>query len=79
MKNHQKSTIFHEKPQKFFKNPKYYLKDFLIYLGIIDESVYMKDVFGYWFKSVLGWIITILVTGSFINVPLMLLFSFPLL
>jgi len=56
MKNHQKSTIFHEKPQKFFKNPKYYLKDFLIYLGIIDESVYMKDVFGYWFKSVLGWI-----------------------
>jgi len=74
-KKSRKSQLFQLKNSKIFKNPKFYLKDFLVFLGGIKEEDDIDLVINAWNKSLINWIISVSFTGLLINVILTLLLN----
>jgi hypothetical protein len=60
-----------EIPKKKIKKPLIlFLKDFLVYLGIMEEETYIDDILGQWAKSLLTWFIDLLITGFLISIAI---------
>ena len=82
----EKPEIINEIPEKFKKKPAkkgfhMYIKDFLVYMGIIEREINIDDVIAENSKNLLHWFINMLVTGCGITLgllPLFVIFKYPL-
>ncbi len=73
--NYSKKELFRLKMRKIFKNPKFYLKDFLVSLDIFDESVNIDEIFFGWNKKLILWIFSVIISGLLLNIPITLLLN----
>ena len=66
----KKSKIYNKKP--FFSiGPKYVLKSFLIWIGVMRHEDFIDDIVRDWNKQLVKWILEIFVTGFLIQIALL--------
>ncbi len=73
--NFSKKDVFWQKYRKIFKNPKFYLRDFLIYFDLIREYDNVDDLISKWVIKLFHWLFSVVISGLLINLPLTLIFK----
>ncbi len=71
----QYSNEINRKSRKIFKNPKFYLKDFLTYMGLMQSDSDINLVTHKWFKELIDWTISYTITGLILFCALFFLLS----
>jgi hypothetical protein len=80
-KTEEKAEIVNEIPEKFKKKAvrkgfSMYIKDFLVYMNIIEREVNIDDVIKEKSRDLLSWVVNIWVSGFLINLAMTPIYIF---